>query len=184
MPNHSRKCGLLELPAELRNSIYRFALVEGTIPVLSQAVLPTVPPLLSDNKQIRREATSIYFEDNTFRLEVNDFDASNVTKFCSAALVRQQKCVMIEAAIAEPGGGSWANLKTWLRAFYDQNSHGPITNKAGTGYDKILAAQQLFEVVARHRRTKPMPNWEDVVEPQLESVRVALAAVDASGVWT
>ena len=63
---------LLGLPAELRNQIWSYALVEDEaikIPDdLMPVQIPLHPGLLSINRQIRAESTPIYYSENTFRL--------------------------------------------------------------------------------------------------------------------
>lgn len=56
---------LLDLPAEIRNLIYRQALhKDGVIKALKQ------PPLLCTNKQIRDEALPMYYADNKFFVSI------------------------------------------------------------------------------------------------------------------
>lgn len=60
-PSHSQ---LLSLPAELRNRIYEYALIEENEIAITADL--HVPALLQTSRQIRREARSLYFEKNTF----------------------------------------------------------------------------------------------------------------------
>lgn len=64
----SKHFPFLLLPAEIRNKIYRYALVEDSsadrIKGLAQ------PPLTRTNKQIRSEALPIYYGQNRFRLDI------------------------------------------------------------------------------------------------------------------
>lgn len=57
----AKHCSLPSLPPEMRNRIYRFALVENTkIAISASAPLPVEPGLLRTRSQIRSEAKSIY----------------------------------------------------------------------------------------------------------------------------
>ena len=74
-------CRLLELPAELRNRIYREVLITGgCIDVTRESI--SQPPLLRACRQIRAEAKSIYYlENRTFYIDVPNFDPAIVLKF-------------------------------------------------------------------------------------------------------
>ena len=66
------KMALLDLSGELRNQIWRYALVEENaiaIPATNTSE-PLQPGLLSVNRQLRAECTDIYYNENTFYLEV------------------------------------------------------------------------------------------------------------------
>ncbi|KAF7194691.1 hypothetical protein HII31_03953 [Pseudocercospora fuligena] len=89
-----RPCAFLGIPAELRNRIYREALVpkadtdRDTISISpgyddTLRELPPEPPLLRTCKQIREEATSIYEQENQFFVELEDFDVRNVQRWWS-----------------------------------------------------------------------------------------------------
>ena len=64
----------LSLPGELRNSIYRYALVVGRRPFALQMPEKLYPDLYTDtallrvNKQVFRETSSIFYHENTFRI--------------------------------------------------------------------------------------------------------------------
>ena len=60
-----KRCLLLDLPPELRNSIYRYATVSD------QALLrPQQPALVRTSRQIRQEARPIFYGENSFVLQV------------------------------------------------------------------------------------------------------------------
>lgn len=184
MANDSRNSRLLGLPAELRNNIYRLALVEGEIITPAQGSMPSVPPLLSTNRQIQAEAASIYVQENMFAFDIDNLDGSKVTELCSAALVRRHRRVRTGVDLEEPHSSSWSNLKIWLRAFYAKRSLRLALTDRGPDFKRCAAAGQLFDVVGRFMDMSPKPSWNHVVESQLESMRLALAAVDTSGVWS
>lgn len=61
---------LLQLPAELRNIVYRYSLIKtGEIRIQLRDLIP--PSILCVCRQIRHEASSIFFSENTFVLTVN-----------------------------------------------------------------------------------------------------------------
>lgn len=61
---------LLILPAELRNHIYRLALVSNTSVALLDSTWQNKTNLLKLNQQVRKEASDIFFAENTFMLAI------------------------------------------------------------------------------------------------------------------
>ena len=75
----SSKCHLFELSPELRNTIYRLALVSNnTIEVGAADAPPMDPPLLMTCRQIRREARGIYYQENTVNFTALDYDVRKI----------------------------------------------------------------------------------------------------------
>ena len=57
---------LLTLPAELRNTIYRFVLINEDFVPVSQEVISHLTPLLQTCQQTKAEASGIFYAENTF----------------------------------------------------------------------------------------------------------------------
>lgn len=75
------RSALLRLPPEIRNMIWRFAVVGGTIkfdPANGEA--PNPPALLEVNRQIRAEAIDIYYRENELERWIEDLDAAAYTR--------------------------------------------------------------------------------------------------------
>jgi hypothetical protein len=71
---------LLELPPELRNQIYRYVLVsKSTVHVGLGAFVES--PLLMTFKQIRHEATSIFYKENTIEILIDNYDITKSIKW-------------------------------------------------------------------------------------------------------
>ncbi|KAJ9137463.1 hypothetical protein NKR23_g9103 [Pleurostoma richardsiae] len=66
----------LELPGEIRNNIYRLALVNGDCECLDQIYNLAPPPLLQTNRRIRQEALSLYYGLNGFLIILPKADNS------------------------------------------------------------------------------------------------------------
>lgn len=79
----STTCRLLELPAELRNRIYRDVLVSDHVGI--EAHTFSQPAMLKTCCQIRSEATSIYYIESTFYVGADDFDHRLLAAFCQQA---------------------------------------------------------------------------------------------------
>ncbi|KAK3063925.1 hypothetical protein LTS18_011639 [Coniosporium uncinatum] len=67
---------LFDLPAELRNHIYRYALTESHELVISDSAPPQQPALTRTCRQIRTEALGIFYLNNGFRCHVDNLDSS------------------------------------------------------------------------------------------------------------
>ena len=98
-PKHT----LLTLPPEMRNRIYRSALIEpqniliredkDTLhhrhPRPLQMKPPqTEPPLLSTCRQIRKEALDIYYQENTFSIHIESCEANYYFRWCRMSEAR------------------------------------------------------------------------------------------------
>lgn len=109
------KCHLLDLPPELRNLIYRSVLVQNRdIDVRSQGF--DVPPLLSTCKKIRKEARSIFYYENTFAVEVYDFDTIIFHHFMRSLKERSSGFHEQPSAVLNPRSTRphWPNMLRWL----------------------------------------------------------------------
>lgn len=131
----STPCRLLGLSAELRNKIYRDVLLEKNwiqvdtrgwpAPVRAVRTDTNVfaqPGLLRTCRQIRAEASSIYYLMNTFGFDVLDCDAEKVIAFCKQSGVHW-KTMRLDTMIgtycvSSPDEVVWSNLWTWLEAYH------------------------------------------------------------------
>jgi len=167
---------LLALPPGLRNTIYRLVLIEpGKIQIHNQP--PPEPALLRVNKRIRKEASSIYYKENTFRFHIRDFNIEVLRKCCaSAAQVlrkwstssrKRKRChfnYMIYTCY------DWPELLEWLKAYYD----GRCIN-VGERHDKdACPVHSLFGLVSEMKRKQDL-EWEQVTK-NLEYVHQGLRA--------
>lgn len=81
----STKCFLLdEIAAEVRNSIWRKALVADR-PLFADPGEPHQPDLLRTCKQVCDEASTIFFQENGFILPLYGYDSSFGLKWCNIA---------------------------------------------------------------------------------------------------
>lgn len=159
---------LLSLPPEIRNIIYRYALVEGLIRVIQDP--PPQPALLQLNRQVRDEAIQIYYQENCFRWIIASYDAGKLIAWCASSKHRSTAKMLL----CNSGTCSWANLLVWLKAFLDQKAPGLGSSDSGKTTGMNTAAAKLF-VLAKNLRRQALP-WHRV-KAQLEVVREALAAV-------
>lgn len=162
---------LLRLPAELRNDIYRFALVaSGDIIIKAGLTPPPEPGLLATCRKIRSEALSIYYEENRFSFGIRDVDATMMLRF---------KCRVPKAigGIVCVGRPNWINLKAWLETSFHtglgmvgrRQSHQPAASP------KEAMMEMCFEVMDRLK--KEGLSWEKI-ENVLEDLHTGMTAVD------
>lgn len=104
---------LLGLPGELRNRIYRAALLEDHIDVTNASF--TEPGLLRTCKLIRHEAGPIFYTENTFEIEVRDYDSAAIVKWTKKEknVAKEFKVEEMSARVSKgPQTPHWQNLVT------------------------------------------------------------------------
>lgn len=74
------ECRLLALPGELRNHIYRYAVVESE-KVTVKPHSPPPPALLSVCRSIREDCGTIYYCENIFELELEEYNGAPFAPF-------------------------------------------------------------------------------------------------------
>lgn len=83
-PRQRKGCHLLNLPGELRNQIFDFAVVEpSAIRVTSKGL--DQPALLKTCRQIRREAGTIYYGSNEFDICLERYNGAAFVPFARQA---------------------------------------------------------------------------------------------------
>ncbi|KAF2773404.1 hypothetical protein EJ03DRAFT_323901 [Teratosphaeria nubilosa] len=138
---------LLELPAEMRNDIYRLVLVKNE-PVQVRAQDSSTPALLRTCRQIREEATSIFREENTFTLVIVDL-AGNMP--LQHWILAQKK--IGPRYISLQGEYNWANLLDWAKSFHDTQLRGPLVptvdeSSFGPGFSRFKNISDVFKTVS------------------------------------
>ncbi|KAK5127466.1 hypothetical protein LTR85_006805 [Meristemomyces frigidus] len=164
--------GLLSLPPELRNIIYRHVLVEPSNIVVPHGTLPPPQPgLLRSGKQVRREAIKIYYTENVFTFRLRNYDASTYHKWAGKSILHQKAPVKWKFH----GSPNWANLLQWLHWFNDKECNGPSTREMSADDKDQFAVAQLFAIVQERQRGKLKEPWIQV-EVLLEHVHQVMTA--------
>lgn len=173
--NHESR--LLSLAPELRNRIYRFALLSSDRVVVQDHTKP--PPLLEACHQIRTEAYAIYYRENIFLCRIFDLDASLLIRWCAIFPqynntetpfgMRNRLCIQPST--------NWDNLIIWLEAVFNNECTGPSIREAAAKRrtDAICA---LFLMTIRLRKGK-MYSWTEA-KALLEDARAGFAALDSA----
>lgn len=189
--NSSASSPLMKLPAELRITVYEYALRldnDGIFQVSGINGIPE-PALLLTNKAIRREALPVFYSQNSIFLVVDSYSPAMplfVYKKQLSALA-QYDCKIAVWQVMPRGPARWRNLLAWLRLAHEQEYVGiPFTrleSPLGTGGYKDWAGDPLREwtVVAGLFQMVALLNsseW-DVVEETLGLMRYALVKFNA-----
>ena len=108
-PRQRKRCHLLNLPGELRNRIYEFAVVqESELTITAKG--PGQPALLSTCRKIRREAGTLYYGKNVFSLKIERYNGAAFAPFARQAhkfdVYRQMQTIKFRFDL-EP---DWDNL--------------------------------------------------------------------------
>jgi len=117
-------CYLLELSAELRNTIYRLALVsEDPIELEDADIPPMDPPLLKTCRQIRSEARGIFYKENKVIFLVEDWDISRIVKWLDLSSAHHDLCVNTKPQMSVTGKNpEWferfENMLLWIHFYY------------------------------------------------------------------
>ena len=166
---------LLSLPPEIRNIIYRYALVQNGDIIIRPPTLPAPdqPSLLQVNRQIRAEARGIYYHENRFVCTIWSFDAAAVIKWQTS--INAYAKVNPQIGLVHHGPPIWTNLLRWLEEFYCSKVTG-IRDVRSSAPSYVKAAARMFQVVTRLEWKGLI--WHEI-KPALEGVRVAVGEYDA-----
>lgn len=168
----SARCPLLELPGELINRVYQLVLVKDTPLRVSTHTFPQEPPLLLTNKGVHREAMSIYYGENTFDVDLSNYDCAASVKWSSrVASLRQTSNVRMKCRVdmgLVPVTPSWTNLVKWLERYYQDQTQAyilPLSQALTEFQSDLRIAGMMFRVVDQMRSQ----DWE-LVREVLEGV--------------
>ncbi|UJO21944.1 uncharacterized protein CLAFUR5_09259 [Fulvia fulva] len=164
------------LPAELRNKIYEYALIEDN----EISITPTyqLPPLLRTCHQIRGEATLMYWGCNTFGVFMRDYDVSLLL-----ALLRKpwrpyffgNRAIRLHYTLLP----RWSNARMWLKAIH--SGALPVPSRIPKGLEeeqdrRIVTAWGCFWVLASLIPLFRNTAWDKLVVA-LDAKRNLLGAV-------
>lgn len=177
---------LLRLPAELRNVIYRYVLVQvDPIDIANDG--HQEPALLTTCKEIRQEAVTLFYCENEFEIEMIDWNIINFLKWdkiLAAALGDGDNfdCARGRTRCVGPSDDpNWANLHHWMKEYYHDNTvleqTEPSSLCSGEETDVYVVASMF--VVLNNMKSK---TWEEM-EGILKEFRVVLAKVDERWNW-
>lgn len=163
---------LLSLAPELRNRIYRFTLLErDQIEIEAGVSIPLPPSLLQTCRQIRQEASGIYYEESRFRFTIHDYDATLHVRWtkCFRSKTRTRHSKIWVRFRNQPM--NWANLLVWLEHGFRKECGLQVLPNCN-----IIPPHHFFEIT-KHLRDEAKVSWE-VAKPALEHANKAIALAD------
>ncbi|KAK3068012.1 hypothetical protein LTR53_014754 [Teratosphaeriaceae sp. CCFEE 6253] len=180
---------LMELPAELRNDIWRLVVAEK--PVLT-AIRPhvRVPGLLRSSRQCRTEALGMWLYGTPFRIKVYNTDEAFVYQAITPVLDAIQKHALHTGATSighnagypmtttYRGQESWSNLVRSLKAYHNRPGQGRKNLHwcaTPSGPPRLKVIQAAYHMVTMMRKER----WRKV-DRALAMWHVAVAAGDAA----
>lgn len=118
---------LLTIAPEIRNRIYRYALLSSD--PIELTTLPKQPALLFTCRQIRSEATKMWYFGNEFKCLIDDCDARLICRFTTHLTQKFTKndiaTYMFVYNDVDDDGPNWANLMVWCRSVLEGKGYGP-----------------------------------------------------------
>lgn len=149
---------LLDLPSELRNQIWRLVLLSPQpLPVVTQVGPLVKPGLLSTSQSVREEATGIFYLENTFHVDMVDFDSRIWTLWTKSSPYFARKTTQL---LIVPST-KWRNLRQWLKNVFEGKAFGfrPCEAKDEPNTRGQFSGL-LFKVLEREKAKRR--SWEEV----------------------
>lgn len=119
--NNPPRASLLGIPGEIRNTIFRMSLVEDHTIRLDSKKNRLEPGLLRCCRSIRREAQSIFFEENRFLVTIHN---CRVAGMASHWIWRNGAVPDDRTSVIMVGKPSWSSLKTWVKLWLKYEGKG------------------------------------------------------------
>jgi hypothetical protein len=122
-PSAVASCPLLNMPPELRNDIYRYALL-GPEFIVSNSFAE--PSLLRTCKQIRTESLKLFYLETSFKFDIVDWNCRSLLHFKQQT---RKLGLYFGVYMKLHGSPNWANLTHWVEVCRD--TQGMTPNKPG-----------------------------------------------------
>lgn len=167
--------------------IYRLALVDSQPIILTDDHGFEEPMLLITCKDIRKEAATIFYAENTWKVDAKDYKISTYLRWLRIVrAVCKRNEVLFSVAMSQTTtygsyNPNWTNLVEWLKAFHKGTTRRHIMKPSDArkqdGFDStnidLIAVGMIFETMKNMRAKK----W-DRIEKVLKNFRVILAMDD------
>ncbi|OQO02883.1 hypothetical protein B0A48_11166 [Cryoendolithus antarcticus] len=162
---------LFKLSGEIRNIIWRFALLREE-PIVFHTGGIEEEPLLLTCRAIRKETASIFYRENSLMCKGGSFDSTSLLVFDRKMISLGYELVMPNLTLGITHGTSWPNLILWLQR-YHAGETAASPNYAGYTDAKSCVLESMFLLV---NKLEDHP-WE-VVKDLLDLQRRTLVALD------
>jgi hypothetical protein len=123
LPSSVAECPLFKLPPELRNMIYRYAMISHRRVRITKSHGIPEPGLLAACKLVRSEAFEIFYRENDFTCVVRNYDSAPLVlvsrKFSRRSQVSFPNSAPglrrhLTSQIQRSGTRNWENLVLWV----------------------------------------------------------------------
>ena len=170
----NQSSALLSLQPELRNTIHRLCLKnERDIAIRSSTWTSHQPPLLRTCHQIRSEALKIFYEENKFTVDIEDWDGTISQRLLKLRLLNSMRKKMPHFRIL--GSPSWTNLKDWVRQYHASKNIRLLHWSRSRNADLTMRIVGAVFEMARQGKKR---DWEKV-ESLIDTQRVILEGMDS-----
>ena len=176
LPNSVAKSPLFKLPAELRNMVYRYAIVTDDRVLINKSLGIPEPGLLSVRKILRSETCTMFHLENKFTCVSRDYDPAAVLLVCrkfqdSSLAASLRKVGSIDVEIHHYGLRNWMNMVAWLHLCHQSACCGLHRKDNASAEEQLLIG--LFEIASDGPSITT-----DALDFLLESVRPALTRLE------
>jgi len=165
-----RASHFLQLPPELRNTIYRHVLIAKD-PIIDIDPFLKQPPLLQTCRQTRSEALKLWYLSNHFAMGISHCDASLLIEFywhLSAVNIAGVAITVVA------GKKHWTNLMVWCRAIWEGRAHG-FEMEEGSMLGEMTDEEAVMR--AAHRIVSRKGSWTQC-EEELAELRFLVGKIE------
>lgn len=174
-------CRLLQLPGELRNKIYRYALITNSRIQLALTHFDE-PGILQTCRTIRQETETIFLAENTFRAGMTDYDSDFMIHLHTKSKRLLKSRGAVDLTFSTTQTPNWQKLLVWLESLHCKKVLWGLKADGADQYTGLLAIERqllgtLFYIAGNHRAKA----WEELLRV-IERVHVSLKT--ANPLWT
>lgn len=159
---------LEHLPGEIRNQIYRYALVENRPILIHKPYIQESTALLKTSAKIRREALPIFLSENSFFGAINGEDVHIFTSWLQAigtAQVEQMSDnLMLHLKWKESRRKEWK----WAEEYWNKYGEGRISSASPSDRQQAFADRAHYREIVTEQ-------WMDVQESWVVAVKALVA---------
>ncbi|KAK4891701.1 hypothetical protein LTR27_009709 [Elasticomyces elasticus] len=151
-----QKSAFLALPPELRNRIYEYVLIDPN--KISVDANLQIPPLLHVSRQVKTEASGIWYWGNHFRRDIRDCNGELLTRFTQHYRSAGMRCLVKLRIYGRP---NWPNLFKWCKQVQVRTSPRLPCGEGFTELETVISS--AHEIVLR-LRDQPWEKCEAMLE--------------------
>jgi hypothetical protein len=135
-----KRTGFLELPGEIRNQIYAYAVVQDkALPLSAQP-----PPITGVNRQIQQESLSIFYQKNAFEYSLSNFDRKELVSYVQTHKHFRHASISVSHTLTADLLTLKTNLAAWLLAAWI--GQAPMLNYGNKQDDKCEWNSHAYRV--------------------------------------